>query len=603
MPDLKITIILALCLAGSSVRAQDSGDEHPRLSRQMKSAIHLYEVGDDMESMNRFMDILTHGDPSERPMANQYLNLITKRMSSSGGAGGAPAAPAPAPTPAPVQPPVAVESSEPAPPPAPAPKPVEENVPVVKPPSSSAEPMSAANKVLMRQEIQARLRAAQEKSVADLRELDGVRVIMRANGKPAAIGIPSPLLFRSGISFQRDAGRILDPLTKLVFALGETQVVILPEGTAIGDAKVLDMRRTMGISAHLYEEGVAPPRVRVNLLNTQVDLPRGLLDFKGVVITFVYDQPMNLEAESEVGDELGPPISLGVFPPQLRPSRNQGAIIEFSVSDPPSGLTSWKFQLLQPAAGGEELAPLQEVIGGGPVFHQIFWNARQNYFGAPLAPGRYECVLTATDTKNRQRALHRWITVLGESEPEENLLATPAEKVQAATVVSASVAAPAAPGDALPGGDAPAPLVKGVKADAEIAPKPAHVQKPTRRVAKRAGRKKKVHAKAQPDSSDAAAAKPGRYKLKFDPTTHELTAAAERALAKAAGAFAPGGTLKVIGHAGPDEADAAALADRRAKLVVGLLINRYQIDPKSIEMSTSDASDVAMVEVIVGGKD
>ncbi|NNN05863.1 MAG: hypothetical protein HKL90_08185 [Elusimicrobia bacterium] len=584
----------------------------------MRSAIHLYEVGDDMESMNRFMDILTHGDPSERPMANQYLNLITKRMSSTGGAGGSPSAaaasevaPAP-PPPAPqraapppptaIQPPVAVESAEP-PVATPVAKPAAESEPVAKPPSSSAEPLTAANKALMRQEIQARLRAAQEKSVADLRGLDGVRVVMRANGKPAAIGIPSPLLFRSGISFQRDAGRILDPLTKLVFALGETQVVILPEGTAIGDAKVLDMRRTMGISAHLYEAGVAPPRVRVNLLNTQVDLPRGLLDFKGVVISFVYDQPMNLEAESEVGDELGPPISLGVFPPQLRPARNQGAIIEFSVTDPPSGLTSWKFQLLQPAAGGEELAPLQEVIGGGPVFHQIFWNARQNYFGAPLAPGRYECVLTATDTKNRQRALHRWITVLGERQPEEDLLATPSEKPQAAPAASAAVAAAAVPGDSLSGGHSAAPLVKGVKAEAELVPKLAHVQKPKRRVAKRAGRKKRVKSKSQPEAADAASSKPGRYKLKFDPNTHELTAAAERSLAKAAKSFASGGTLKVVGHAGPDEAGASALADRRAKLVVGLLINRYQIDPKSIEMSTADASDAALVEVVVGGKD
>jgi outer membrane protein OmpA-like peptidoglycan-associated protein len=606
-------MMLGLLLPACGARAQDDGGsggdgaqaQGQGLSRDMKAAIHLYEVGDDVEAMNRFMDILTKGDPGERPMANEYLNLITHRMSSTGGDAGNPAGrpgatvePAPRMPAAPTQPPVAVEPAGPALPP-----PVETS-PVPRTPATQApaEEMTAANKALMRKEIHSRLRAAEDKSLADLREIDGMRVVMRSNGDPEAIGIPSSLLFQSGISFQRDASKVLDPLTKLVFALGSTQVVILPEGTAIGDAKVLDMRRTMGISSHFYDEGIAPPRVRVNLLNTQVDLPRALLDFKGVVVAFVYDQPMNLAVESAVGDELGPPISLGVFPSQLRPSRNQGAIIEFSVSDPPAGLSSWKFQLLQPSADGAELAPLQEVVGGGPVFHQIFWNARQNYFGAPLAPGRYECVLTATDAKNRQRALHRWITVLGDSQAEEKLLATPAEKsAAAAPSAPARPSGPAAPGDALPG-DSAAPLVEGVKPSAEISPAPA--PKPKRQIAKRAKKKKKSKPKAAPDASDAAAAAaaaPGRYKLDFDANTHQLTAAAERKLAKAAGTLSsyPLETLKVVGHAGADEADGAALAKDRAQMVFGLLINRYQVDPKKIAMSTADANDAAMVEVIV----
>ena len=72
-------------------------------------------------------------------------------------------------------------------------------------------------------------------------------------------------------------------------------------------------------------------------------------------------------------------------------------MIEFSVQDPPAGLVSWRFQLLEPSEGGaSDLAPLQEVLGGSPVFHQIYWNGRRNYFGSPLAPGRYDAVLTAT---------------------------------------------------------------------------------------------------------------------------------------------------------------------------------------------------------------
>ena len=685
MSSLKQLFIVALLLAVLPLaRAQEDDDARAGLSRPMKSAIHFYETGDDIKAMDRFMEILTKGDPSERSMANEYINLITHRMNSDGGKGGspapkvpaqggdsAPAAPSREPGVAPRTPSAGAAPTVASPKStasggeivsegaaAPSRRPTrldaldETEAPARKAPKAArsgsgarADDMSAANKSLMRKEIKSRLHSAQERSLEDLKTVDGVRVMMRENGDPEAIGIPSPLLFQAGIAFQRDAGRLLDPLTKLVFALGSTQVLILPEGTALGDAKVLDMRRTMGISSALYQAGVAPPRVRVNLLNTQVDIPKGLADFKGVVVVFQYDQPMQLAVESAVGDELGPPISLGVFPPQIRPSRNQGAIIEFSVSDPPAGLVSWKFQLLQPSKDGSELAALQEVVGGGPVFHQIFWNGRQNYFGSPLPAGRYECVLTALDAKNRQRTLHRWIQVLPEDGDSEKLLAAaPADAGPAPASNSAienvpSKAAGAAPSADLGGGEAK-PLVKGVTAAAapapavvEIAAKPRPVAKPSRKVAARAARAKKAKAdkgkaakaaepkadaagdaasasapaptaKAGASAKAAAPAKPGRYELSFTKNTHQMTAASEKALAKAANDISsyPLETLQVVGHAGPDEADATALADRRAKMVAGLLINRYQVEPKKIQV-TSAAGEGSTVDLVLARND
>ncbi|MFI5347851.1 MAG: OmpA family protein [Elusimicrobiota bacterium] len=688
MSSLKKLIIVAALLAVlPRAHAQEDEDARAGLSRPMKAAIHFYETGDDMQAMDRFMEILTKGDPSERSMANEYINLITHRMNSGGGGGGSPAPKAPAAAsdssaPAPAAPsysPAASRAPVEAAPPssskskssggasggeivsegaaAPSRRPtrldsIDEPEPAARKPAKAVAPrnstparteeMSSANKALMRKEIKSRLHSAQERSLADLKAINGVRIMMRENGDPDAIGIPSPLLFQSGISFQRDAVRLLDPLTKLVFALGSTQVLILPEGTAMGDAKVLDMRRTMGISSSLYQAGVAPPRVRVNLLNTQVDIPKGLADFKGVVIVFQYDQPMQLAVESAVGDELGPPISLGVFPPQIRPSRNQGAIVEFSVSDPPAGLVSWKFQLLQPSKDGTELAALQEVVGGGPVFHQIFWNGRQNYFGTPLPAGRYECVLTALDAKNRQRTLHRWIQVLPEEGDSEKLLASGPEPVkgsdtavEAVPAAKAAVPANAAPSEDLSAGDAK-PLVKGVKAApaaVEIAAAPKPSAKSKRKVVARGVRAKKAAkadkgkaAKAAEPSADGGAAasasvpaakvkapapeqapapaKPGRYELAFNKNTHQMTAAAEKALAKAATDITsyPLETLQVVGHASADEADAAALAERRARMVAGLLINRYQVEPKKIQV-TSSTGEGATVDLILARND
>lgn len=659
MPSLKrFIIVAALLLVLPRARAQEDEDARAGLSRPMRTAIHFYEQGDDMQAMDRFMEILTKGDPSERSMANEYINLITHRMNSGGGAGGAPA---PKPAAAAEEPANATAPAAPVAAPKPSgasggeivsegasapsrrptrldaidePEAAGRKAPKAPARATRGDDMSSSNKSLMRKEIKSRLHSAQERSLADLKGAAGVRVVMRENGDPEAIGIPSPVLFQSGISFQKDAVRILDPLTKLVFALGSTQVLILPEGTAMGDAKVLDMRRTMGISSALYQAGVAPPRVRVNLLNTQVDIPKGLIDFKGVVIVFLYDQPMQLAVESAVGDELGPPISLGVFPPQIRPSRSQGAIIEFSVSDPPAGLVSWKFQLLQPSKDGTELAALQEVVGGGPVFHQIFWNGRQNYFGNSLPAGRYECVLSALDAKNRQRTLHRWIQVLPDEGEPEKMLASGREPVKGADTAvepaapEKAASAPAAPSADLGGGEAK-PLVKGIKpaapvaAAAEIA-KPKAVKSKRKVVARGVRAKKSAKADkgkaakaAEPKAADAAAeapvkaaapvkapAKPGHYELSFTKNTHQMTATAEKALAKAAAAISsyPLETLRVVGHASADETDAAALADRRAKMVAGLLINRYQIEPKKIQV-TSSAGEGATVELVLARND
>jgi outer membrane protein OmpA-like peptidoglycan-associated protein len=598
------------------------------LSRPMRTAIQFYENGEDGQAMDRFMEILTRGDPSERTMANEYINLLTQRMNGMGTSQATPAMSMGAvsvenenkssdvKTRTRAEKPASAKSGEVVTQTTGGPLRLAVNVdalddpePTINKPSrstplsSKGEQMSSANKALMRKEIQSRLRTAQDKAIVDLRAIPGIRVVLRGNGDPDAIGIPTSILFQSGISFQRDAVRVLEPLTKLVFSVGSTQILILPEGTAIGDAKVLDMRRTMGISATLYQAGVAPPRVRVNLLNTQVKIPRPLADFKGVVIVFQYDQAMSLAVENAVGDELGPPISLGVFPSQIRPGRNQGAIVEFSVSDPPAGLVSWKFQLLQPSKDGSELAPLQEVLGGGPVFHQIFWNGKENYFGRPLAPGRYECVLTALDAKNRQRTLHKWIEVLADHDEGEKILSDAPEIVTADVkavkkngIVENSSGPLSAPSDDLQPSDG-SELVKGVKPARVRASLQVDAKSSTKQKKKAVQLPHKAKNKIRPNSlkaakpveSESASSRPGSYTLDFGNNTHQMSTYSEKLLAKAASELEhqPLETLDVVGMALSDESDPASLAERRAKMVAGLLINRYQVDPKKLRVSSN----------------
>ncbi|MCR4296383.1 MAG: hypothetical protein NUW21_12670, partial [Elusimicrobia bacterium] len=83
----KIPIIAVIFLGlGAPLSLAQSDDESggAALSRPMQLAVRFYEQGEDIQAMDRFMEILTKGDPSERSMANEYINLITHRMNSHG---------------------------------------------------------------------------------------------------------------------------------------------------------------------------------------------------------------------------------------------------------------------------------------------------------------------------------------------------------------------------------------------------------------------------------------------------------------------------------------------------------------------------------------
>jgi len=636
----------AATLTVAALAQEDEENSGSGQSRAMKTAIMFYEKGDDMQAMDRFMDILVKGDPSERAMSNEYLNLITHRMNVGTKDFKRPAPPAATQVETVVGEPARKVAPRVAEPDATGGELATTTPAHAVAPSAAVRPavrgdaaLPPANRDLMKKEIRAKLRYLLETSLKELKAHDGIRVVMLENGDPQAVGIPSALLFSAGITFNKDAGRLLDSLTRLVYSLGSTQVVILPEDAAAGDAKVQDMRRSMGISAYLFSSGVATPRVRVNLLNSQIEIPKPLQDFKGVVILFVYNRPLELVVESSLGEEAGPPISLGVYPQAFRPEDNEGAVIEFSVSDPPAGLVSWKFQLLQPASGGAELAPLQEVAGGGPVFHQIYWNGRQNYFGNVLPGGRYECVLSATDAKSRTRTLHRWIQLVAPGSPA----AAPAPVAGAApkkteTVEKPAPAAAAAQKPAATAKAAPEPageaetLLNEDKAPVQAVqikekPKPAKGRKPPKRARadKLVGAKAKPHSRAKPAAKVEAepAAKPapeieaavasqaeavsGVFVVTFKTGTHQMTPEGEKTMAKAEAAVGsePKRDIELHGLAEPTEPDAARLAERRAQMIAGLLINKDSVEPKRIQIRSdvSESGGAKKVEIRFLGKE
>ncbi|MBI4377051.1 MAG: hypothetical protein HY549_11440 [Elusimicrobia bacterium] len=657
MPILARLFLLPLLALGGLSAISAARDE--ALSRQMRMAIRDYEKGDDLNAMDRFMEILTSGAPGERAMANEYMNLITHRMSTgeslpgprgmrSGGAvlegpvrrpvrrppeaepepsrsdavealviDRPPEPPPPEPEPA-KQPQVARRTPPPVSPilvePIREPRRAREEsqgssafVDDLQPPAGSisrgetrrqpfgflggkpeAPDKPARGPEEAKREIKDRLKNMSAAAVAELRRFEGVRMVLGKDGLPQGLSIASSRLFQSGAAFRRDASPVLNALGKLVFSLGRAQVEIFPEGAPFGEAKIIDMKRAAGVSSHLYSMGISPVRAKVNLVSGAGELPKALQNFRGIIVVFVQNQRMNLAKES-LGDESGPPISLGVFPGSFQPNGQEGSIIEISVQDIPAGIASWSFQLLAPSSPdySSELAPLQTERGEGPAFHQIYWNGRKGYFGPALPPGRYECVLSARDLKGRERRLHRWIQLL----PSDDDLDSAGELSRAGER-STRIPAIGAPPGALEGERRSASsLVRSQPASTprrQAASPPAVPAKP------------RIRPKApapMPQSRNA-------YDLAFKKDTFQLSEDADGTLsqiAERAGRDAAEG-LNLIGFAQENEPEAGALAEQRAQMVAGLLINKYRVEPKRVRISSQvTAQSEYRVQVRFGG--
>ncbi len=635
--------------------AVPAGAQGRAVSKQMQLAIDMYRKGDDLGAMDRFMEVLVKGDPSERTMANEYLNRITHRM-----ANGAQIEPAP-PTAAEAEPPARDREREPerdvrtrAPvetvPPEPAVKaegagaPPSDLPPATPsdreeaPPARSQGGPSDDRKV-MKEEIDGKIRSRTRDVLGKLRRWEEVQVRMANSRLPRAIGIKASFLFDEGMRYKKAAGKVLEALSELVFTLGATQVVIMPEGALLNDAKIADMRRTMAISASLMKSGVAPARLRVNLLSSQVDVPRDLHDYRGILILFQYNQPLNLSTENDMESEGGPPASLGVSPATLDPREGEGVIVELSVMEPPAGLMSWKFQLLGPGAKPEDdMGVLQEVKGAAPVFHQIFWNGRKRYFGDPLPGGRYECVLTATDMRNHTTRQRAWVEMKG---PAAAATAGAAPVVARGEAKAAGRTPPASLEDERPikgeesSLDAPPPAVakkakgkgtgltaKGTKSRKGKAPRVKRMPVAAKSVpADEPPASGAEQAAADPASSGAAANPPPmgkeivkpapakeeesspragavNYQVLFQRGTTNITKEGEGILARVADTmhYYPLDNINLVGYAYNAEPEAAKLAGKRAELVSKLLVERHGMKADRIRTDTK-VVDIEAVKV------
>jgi len=607
---LKLKIASAACAAlvfvcgHFSAQGAQPDPKGSGLSRSTEQAIRLYHEGQDNEAMDRFMDILVKGTPSEKSLANSYISRITLRMNT-----GIPSQKDPGTDGGVLK---EVESA----------KQVQvRQQPGFKDLAPSEEEAAAqeepeAQKTRIADKINSKITDMRRVVLLDLGESDAVKLYM-GDPLPRALTINPQYFFANDTIFKPNATAVLSNLAGLMFTLGRATIRILPEGTVMGDVKIKSIRQAIALNSYLVSRGISQSRIDVNLTGADIKFPKELNNISGLIVLFDYDKEPRLNEPEDIQSK-GPKVSLGIYPTAISIQKNEGALVEFSVFKSPIGQVSWKFEIfsVQP---DNSIVLLQKTDDIGPLCKQSYWNGRRNFFGAPYPSGKYMFSITATDVEGRETNLRR-LLVIKPGPGEERVLAaqknTTKPKVESRALIPSGTAKTAKGKQALSKKTKTA--LKGVKTGLKTAKAGAK------------GKGKKEGKSASPPKKEADtlgedAAPKGEegkteeaqepqtefsgqvsYKIYFREETAIVTPNSEKKLTQVAETmnYYPMAKIKLIGYAYSGEANSETMAQNRVNYVATRLNSKYAIEKDRMDVSTQ-ISDTpkSIVEIKMLGKE
>ena len=609
------TGLFALLLSGAGpispvLRAQTAPASG--ISRSMEQAIRLYHEGENTEAMDRFMDILVKGSPSEKALANEYISKITLRMNTGVNTvkdrGAEPSGLAE------ISHPEKEGGKKPTDRPSAAP-PVDVN--------EDSQDQAADQRADVSDRINTKIAEMRRDILLELGRSRPVKVYM-GDGVPKAITLDANYFFANETAFRPGTEKSLSDVAGLLFTLGKDNILILPEGSAGGDVKIQNIRRALAMNSYFESRGISKSRLDVNLTGTDVQFPKELTSISGIIILFDYDKEQRLKDTEDLQTK-GPKVSLGIYPTAIAVYKNEGAIVEFSVFESPVGTPSWKFQIFQVMKDGTKLL-LQELSGSGPMYNQSFWNGRKKFFGAAYPSGRYMFTVTAADVEGRETSVSRLLAVKPTPEEEEAMRAAAARKQpQKETVLPSGVKTHSLTKNGVKGGQSGKVLKKPAKKGPPKKSRPAVKGKPAARSkAKPAGQEPAAEQEPSGDqepsggqepaggqeSSDAGEAAPQgqlsgqvSYRI-FFMNNNSLTSASEKRLAQVAETmgYYPMARIRLTGYAYSGEPNADAVADNRVNKVASRLSEKYSIDRSRMELNSKvTESTKPMVEIKLAG--
>jgi outer membrane protein OmpA-like peptidoglycan-associated protein len=434
---------------------------------------------------------------------------------------------------------------------------------------------------------------------------------------PKAVTLDPEYFFSSDVAFRPGAQKLLNTLAALIFTLGKADCLLLPEGSAEGDVKIKSIRHAIAVNSFLETRGISKSRLEVNLTGTDIRFPKELTNISGMIIIFDYDKARLLK-DSEDQQTKGPRVSLGIYPTAISIQKNEGAIVEFSVFEPPAGQPTWKFQIMEVRRDGTRL-PLQEVSGTGPQYNQSYWNGRKKFFGVPYPSGKYIFSVTAMDSEGRDTTLSRLLLIRPSQEEEAGLARAASHKgVQRQAVTPSGIktrtlgakGAVSKSGKVLKG--KAASLKKG---KAKLAGKAAKGVKPKTKAKKKpsldgddgSGAKAAPESGKSPgDGAAAGGSSQVSYKIYFKENTISLTPNSEKRLAQVAETlgYYPMSNISLTGYSYSGEPDPDAMAQKRADYVASRLAAKYKIDRSRMDVkSVVSETPKSIVEIKLTGKE
>jgi outer membrane protein OmpA-like peptidoglycan-associated protein len=587
--------MLALLFAASGPISPDLSAQTSRsgVSRSMEQAIRLYHEGESTEAMDRFMDILVKGSPSEKALANEYITKITLRMNTGVNTVKDRGA----------EPTTLTEVSQPGT------TGIKRDTPLgiqtrqldEEEADSARREDDAAQRERVAANISSKIAEMRRSLLLELSRAAPVKVYMGADGMPKALTLDGNYFFATDTAFRSGTETMLGNVSGLLFTLGKANILILPEGSAEGDVKIKSIRRALALNSYFESRGVSKSRLEVNLTGTEIHFPKELTSISGIIIIFDYEKQPRLKDLEDLQTK-GPKVSLGIYPTAISVHKNEGAIVEFSAFESPIGQPTWKFQIFQMQADGTRLL-LQEISGSGSQYNQSFWNGRKKFFGANYPAGKYMFTVTATDVEGRDTSLTRLLLVRPSPEEEKALQAKAAV---AKKDVKESVAPSGLKSRTLGG---KAVRAKGASAGKSLKSK-SSARKPSARKAIPARKAAPEPDSEAGDSAPESAPQGERsgqvsYKIYFN-DNNSLTSASEKRLAQVAETmrYYPMANIQLTGFAYSGEPNADTLAENRVNTVAARLESKYKVDRSRMDMvSKVTEANKAVVEIKLTGNE
>lgn len=466
------TFILTAGLLNVTAKADDAS------SRQMKIAVRLYNEKQYHAAMDKFFDVISNGSQEEVHTARLYVDRINKKLQGLGSEDDEEEIPLPAASSSAAQPaaprPVAddritgytpsevrnsyirpagtiydpsfsrgqtyVASDAQG---APAAQLTHETQSGVTPATSDKESQEAISEILpkggelyeqmRRQELSSRIHLQLEQERRDLlTKLAGIRGVQIYTMNPTTfevISIDPDMMINSSGNVTPTGVQAFDLLTAIMFTMGDASITVVPRNVPTLKADIEDLRQAMVLDNYLVTGGVSPARIKVLSAISEADAVK-LANIRGIAIMNRPDAKPNLSAIASMSTDSVPSITLGVQRKLINPAKDEGLVIEFSALETAAKIGKWTFEIIR--KNDNEI--IRRISGIGPVYQQVYWNGRQDFFGPPLYDGIYDCIFTVIDSTDNRNILTRSV------ELKSGTLAKTAASVAAKTAAGSAKA-------------------------------------------------------------------------------------------------------------------------------------------------------------------